>query len=46
MDGRHHFAANSATPLGRTNLRDRLLTARGWKVVRIWCWDHVYNGDL
>jgi len=34
VDGRHHFASNRATPLGRTILRDRLLTARGWHVVR------------
>ena len=33
VDGRHHFASNRATPLGRTILRDRLLTARRWHVV-------------
>lgn len=35
MDGQHHFASNCSSKLGRTTVRDRLLGARGWHVVRL-----------
>ena len=35
VDGPHHFSSNGGAPLGRTLLRDRLLAARGWRVVGV-----------
>jgi hypothetical protein len=35
FDGPSHFTRNTLEPLGRTRLRDRLLSAMGWHVVSI-----------
>eukprot|EP00898_Chlorokybus_atmophyticus_P006536 jgi/Chlat1/6884/Chrsp51S06553 len=35
MDGPSHFARNTGLPLGHTELKRRLLTAAGWRVVGI-----------
>ncbi len=35
FDGPSHFTTNTLEPLGDTRLRDRLLTAMGWRVVSI-----------
>ena len=35
FDGPSHFTTNTLEPLGHTRLRDRLLSAMGWRVVSI-----------
>ena len=43
FDGPSHFTTNTLEPLGHTRLRDRLLSAMGWRVVSIpfFEWDRL-----
>jgi very-short-patch-repair endonuclease len=43
FDGPLHFTKNTLEPLGHTRLRDRLLSAMGWKVISIpfFDWDRL-----
>ena len=45
FDGPSHFTTNTLEPLGHTRLRDRLLSAMGWRVVSIpfFDWDRLHN---
>ena len=47
FDGPTHFAAGTLEPLGRTRLRDRLLSAMGWHVVSIpfFDWDRLHQPE-
>ena len=44
-DGPSHFTTNTLEPLGHTRLRDRLLSAMGWRVISIpfFDWDRLHN---
>ena len=48
FDGPSHFARNTLEPLGRTRLRDRLLSAMGWHVLSIpfFEWDRLHHPEL
>jgi hypothetical protein len=47
FDGPSHFTRNTLEPLGRTRLRDRLLSAMGWHVVSIpfFEWDRLHQTE-
>ncbi len=47
LDGPSHFTTNTLEPLGHTRLRDRLLSAMGWRVVSIpFCeWDRLQRTE-
>ena len=47
FDGPSHFTTNTLEPLGHTRLRDRLLSAMGWRVVSIpfFEWDRLHDAE-
>ena len=47
FDGPSHFTTNTLEPLGHTRLRDRLLSAMGWRVVSIpfFEWDRRHETE-
>jgi hypothetical protein len=47
FDGPSHFTRNTLEPLGHTRLRDRLLSAMGWRVVSIpfFEWDRLHQTE-
>ena len=47
FDGPSHFTKNTMEPLGHTRLRDRLLSAMGWRVVSIpfFEWDRLHQTE-
>ncbi len=47
FDGPSHFTRNTLEPLGHTRLRDRLLSAMGWRVVSIpfFEWDRLHRPE-
>jgi hypothetical protein len=47
FDGPSHFTTNTLEPLGHTRLRDRLLSAMGWRVVSIpfFEWDRLQRTE-
>ena len=47
FDGPAHFTRNTLEPLGHTRLRDRLLSAMGWRVVSIpfFEWDGLHQAE-
>jgi very-short-patch-repair endonuclease len=47
FDGPSHFTVNTLEPLGHTRLRDRLLSAMGWRVVSIpfFEWDRLQRPE-
>ena len=47
FDGPSHFTTNTLEPLGHTRLRDRLLSAMGWRVVSIpfFEWDRLHQTE-
>jgi very-short-patch-repair endonuclease len=47
FDGPSHFTRNTLEPLGHTRLRDRLLSAMGWRVLSIpfFEWDRLHQPE-
>ena len=47
FDGPSHFTRNTLEPLGHTRLRDRLLSAMGWRVVSIpfFEWERLHRPE-
>jgi hypothetical protein len=47
FDGPSHFTTNTLEPLGHTRLRDRLLSAMGWRVVSVpfFEWDRLQRTE-